>query len=181
MRIGLRIRNIQPSQGGSMSCQLTSFPALKVRNSWFNNLFQSRIKLLWSAKKKALFLKNKLLHLFKPKSKPRPPANAEQTKILPGDIVRVRSKEEIDTILDDWGGTRGCIFTPEMYSCCNRLYRTLKRVDYFYDEVKQKMCKCKNIYLLKGAVCSGRRRLFPESCDRNCFLFWHASWLEKVE
>ena len=99
---------------------------------------------------------------------------------MPGDFVIVLTKDEIHSILDDWGATKGCVFTPEMYERCGKTYKVFKNIDYFYDEVKQKMCKCNNIVVLERAVCSGRRKLFSEDCDRNCFQFWHISWLKKI-
>lgn len=164
-----------------MRCQLTNIPELRLKNSRFNNLFQFRIKLVWAAKKKLLLIKNKLFNSVIAKSKQVDFGKAVQTKIVSGDIVKVLSKEEIYNILNDRGATRGCVFTPEMYERCGKTHKVLKRVDWFYDEAKEKMCKCKDIVLLEGAVCSGRRKIFSEDCDRNCFQFWHVSWLKKVE
>ncbi len=163
-----------------MACQLINMCELAVRNSWLNNLFQDRIKLVWSTKKKALFIKNKLFRFLMMKGEKTSLGEYGSLQILPGDIIKVRSKEEIQSILDDWGGYKGCIFTPEMYEYCDKTFKVLKRIEYFYDEIKEKMCKCKNIVILEGVTCSGQRRMFSESCDRNCFLFWHLSWLEKV-
>ena len=164
-----------------MSCQLMNMHELTLRNSLLNNLFQFRIKLIWSTKKRVLFLKNKLSHSLIPKSQSGAFESYLQTQINPGDMVKVYSKEEIRNILDDWGASQGCVFTPEMYKHCDKIFKVYKRVEYFYDEVKQKMCKCKNIVLLEGAFCSGRRKIFSEDCDRNCFQFWHVLWLKKVE
>jgi hypothetical protein len=98
-----------------------------------------------------------------------------------GDKLKVKTKEEIRSILDENGGSQRCIFTPEMYGYCGKEARVFKRVDYFYDEVKSKMCKCRNLFPLEGFFCSGKREAFPDVCDRNCFLFWDSSWLEKVD
>jgi len=159
-----------------MTCQLTNMHEITVTNSWIDNLFQARIKLVWSSKKKVLFIKNRL----KLKSENKDLGEFIPSRIGPGDMVKVRSKDEIENLLDEWGGYNGCIFTPEMYEYCNKTLKVLKKIEYFYDEVKQKMCKCKDIYILEGATCSGQRRMFPEDCDRNCFLFWHLLWLEKL-
>jgi hypothetical protein len=102
-------------------------------------------------------------------------------ELIAGDIVCVRSMDEIKSILNEKDASDGCVFTPEMYRHCGQQFKVHKRVNYFYDEVKAKICKCKNLYLLEGAFCSGERRAFPDNCDRNCFLFWHSSWLVKVD
>jgi len=161
-----------------MKCQLTNMQEVIAKNSWLDELLQFRIGLLWTTKKSLHFLKNRVSRgiILSEKGIPQ---SAARVHFVPGDIVTVRSEEEIRSHLDDWGGHKGCIFTPEMYERCGKRYRVLRRVEYFYDEVKQKMCKCKDIFLLEGAVCSGRRRAFSQPCDRNCFQFWHASWLVK--
>lgn len=164
-----------------MPCQLTNMHELVLRNSGLNNLFQLRIKLVWSTKKKVIFLKNKLFHSIIRQKKTEALGIFGHTQIVPGDMIKVRSEEEIRSVLNDWGGYKGCIFTPEMYGHCNKTYRVFKKIDYFYDEVKQKMCKCKDIFLLEGILCGGQRKMFPSNCDRNCFLFWHSAWLQKLE
>jgi hypothetical protein len=163
-----------------MSCQLINLSSIKQENSSINDLFQNRINILWSTKKRANFIINRISRGFNPKNSAESIVFLQQSEIQPGDVVKVRSKTEIQNILDDWGGTNRCIFTPEMYKCCDNQYKVLKKINYFYDEVKQKMCKCRNIVILEGVVCSGQRRLFPEVCDRNCFLFWHLAWLKKI-
>lgn len=163
-----------------MSCQLKKLNELGQKNVWLNNLFQKRIKLIWSFKRNVIFIKNKILHIFMLKGNIRPQTEIKKNKFAPGDLVRVRSKLEIQNILDDWGGSNGCCFIPEMYAHCGKTYKVLKAIDYFFDEFRQKMCKCKSLVILEGVVCSGHRRLFNDDCDRSCFLFWHTSWLEKL-
>ena len=163
-----------------MCCQLKNIHNIRTENSWLNNLFQIRIKTLWYLKKTAIILKNKLRR-YMLQSKKELSVKYELSQLKAGDFVKVHSKKEITTTLDDSGGTKGCMFTPEMYKHCNKIYKVLKTIDYFYDEVKQRMCKCKDLVILEGIVCSGRRRLFKQSCDRNCFNFWHAAWLKKID
>ena len=162
-------------------CQLTDMCKLQQPNSRLNDLFQIRITLIWSARKKGIYLKNKTFRSIMGRTGQGNPETISQTEIMPGDTVKVREKSEIKNILNDWGGTKGCIFTPEMYERCGKTYKVYKKIDHFYDEVKERMCKCKDIYLLEGALCSGKRRMFSENCDRCCFQFWHKDWLEKIE
>ena len=96
-------------------------------------------------------------------------------EIQPGDMVRVRSEDEIRMTLDRSGRTRGCLFTRGMNDHCGKQYRVFKRVDHFFDETKLRMCKCNNLFLLEGAHCS------RTTCDRSCFYFWHVSWLKKLD
>ncbi|MBN2099417.1 MAG: hypothetical protein JW753_07460 [Dehalococcoidia bacterium] len=78
-------------------------------------------------------------------------------------------------MLNGSGRTRGCFFMPGMYKHCGKEYRVFKKVDHFFDETRRGMCKCNNLFLLEGAHCS------KPACDRDCFFFWHVSWLEKIQ
>jgi hypothetical protein len=105
-------------------------------------------------------------------------ANTEKINLSVGDYVRVRPREEIAEMMDNNGYK--CPIMGEMYEDCEKIFKVVREVKYFYDEVKGKFCKCKNIYLLEGSHCSGSKFSFPEACDLNCFFFWHKDWLEKV-
>ena len=170
---------INPQRDG-MHCQLINLLELAQSNSAIDNLLQSRIKIIWSTKKRFTFLKNRLLRILIKSKNPATSFTLPQVELKAGDLIRIRSEVEMRSILDDWGGTKGCIFTPEMYKYCDTSQKVFKKIDFFYDEVKQKMCKCRNIIILENVVCSGRRKLFPADCDRNCFLFWHTLWVEKL-
>jgi hypothetical protein len=112
----------------------------------------------------------------------RAPANAnpEEHDIGPEDLVRVRPEEEIRSFLDEEGKYRGCKFMRGMYEHCGKTYRVLKNVDFFYDETRQKMVRTRNLVILEGVICRGRRKLFVSGCDRNCYFFWHKTWLQKL-
>ena len=98
----------------------------------------------------------------------------------PGDTVKVLSREKIIRLLDYRGIYKGCPFIEEMYDHCNKEYKVLKEANYFYDEIKQKLCKCKDIVVLEGTICSGKQKLYKETCDLRCYFFWHKDWIEKV-
>jgi len=164
-----------------MSCQLTLVNELKQKNSWSNNLFQVRVKLLRPAKRKAIFFKNKISNLLGAKKRTTVEFGIDKYLISSGEMVRVRSKREIRSMLDTHEKYKGCLFIDEMYEHCDNTYRVLKTANYFFDEAKQKMCKAKDTLILEGVVCSGRQRLYSVSCDRNCFFFWHRDWLQRME
>jgi hypothetical protein len=98
-----------------------------------------------------------------------------------GDIVRIRSKDQILQTLDDKNKFEGCSFMKEMWQYCGTQQTVIKRVDYFFDESKYRMRKARNIVLLDGLFCSGQWPVFNHRCDRVCYLFWKEAWLEKVE
>lgn len=161
-----------------MHCQLTTLKEIMLPHSSFESISQKKIKKIWDLKKKVKAYKNKVITY---------PKESRQQKIilneipLPGEIVRVKSETEIKKILDEYDSTGGCVFAPEMFKYCNKNFKVYKIVRQFYDEVKNRICKCKNIVLLEDAVCSGKRKLLPDDCDRNCFFFWHINWLEKIK
>jgi len=106
--------------------------------------------------------------------------NIRRNEIKAGDLVRVCSKKDINNSLDNWRRYKGCSFMDEMYQYCGRTFKVLKVVRNFYDEVNQRLVKCRDVLILEGVICSGRRTLYREKCDRNCFLFWHTVWLDKI-
>lgn len=170
-----------------MSCQLKQLNMVARRQSALTALFQHRIGLAWFVKRRVNYLARKLLRWPKNASRGGRPEPNHAASTVPtvelraGDLVRVRSKKDIQKTLDDWGRHKNCEFAAEMYQYCGQTYRVLKKVEQFYDEVRQRMCKCRGIVLLRGLTCCGKRGMFPQPCDRNCFLFWHSVWLEKIE
>ena len=98
-----------------------------------------------------------------------------------GDVVRIRSKEQIQETLDENHKLKGCLFMEEMWQYCGTKHRILKKVDSFYDEANRRMCKARNIVLLDGVYCSGQFQRYKKRCDRCCLLFWKEEWLEKTE
>jgi hypothetical protein len=104
-----------------------------------------------------------------------PPATA----LKAGDLVQVRSREEIEATLDDTNELRGCLFISEMWAYCGTKQRVLKPMDMFLDERDYRVHRCRGIVLLEGAICQGTA--YPKGCDRSCFFFWREEWLEKIE
>jgi copper chaperone CopZ len=95
-----------------------------------------------------------------------------------GDIVRIRSKEEILKTLDVNNRLKGCLFMDEMWQYCGTEHKILKKVNNFYDEANFRMCKTRNTVLLEGIYCSGQFQRYNQKCDRTCLLFWKEDWLE---
>ena len=96
-----------------------------------------------------------------------------------GDLVRVRSREEIRATLNQWNQLKGCSFMEEMWQYCATTRRVLKRVEKFLDERDYLIKRCNGIVLLEGVFCEGTKDFGP--CDRTCFFFWREEWLEKIE
>lgn len=97
-----------------------------------------------------------------------------------GDVVKIRSREEILQTLDENNSLEGCYFMDEMWQYCGTQQRVLKRVNYFYDEGNFKMRKARNTVLLEGLHCSGKISNYKQKCDRHCLFFWREEWLDKI-
>jgi hypothetical protein len=95
-----------------------------------------------------------------------------------GDLVRVRSRAEIDATLDPFKELKGCAFLPEMYKYCGTEQRVLKSMRRFMDERDYRVKRVRGVALLENVICTGTPTF--GACDRCCFLFWREEWLEKI-
>lgn len=98
-----------------------------------------------------------------------------------GDVVIVRSKEEILETLNENNRLEGCSFMDEMWQYCNTRQKVFKRVEYFFDERNSKFFKARNTLLLEGLRCSGKLSKLMPRCDRSCYFFWRGEWLKKID
>ena len=108
-----------------------------------------------------------------------PLTNVQMAPLKAGDLVRVRSKEEIEVTLNHLRQTKGCTFMDEMTPYCGTFQHVLKPMERFVDERDLRVKKCKGMILLEGVMCQGTTEF--GRCDRSCFMFWREEWLEKVE
>ena len=160
-------------------CQLINLEELDGNRTIAKKIFNSYIKIIWGAKKYLKFFITKLFRIIK-NEKWKGMIIDDGLKFFPGELVKVRSKDEIKFTLDEWGETKRCTYLRIMYEYCDKTFRVHKNINYFYDETKIKLVKSKNIVILEDVYCNGKRRVFKKPCDRNCFLFWHTSWIKKV-
>jgi len=110
--------------------------------------------------------------------KPSSPPTTLSQPLQAGDVVRVRSAEEIGATLNHWRQLKGCTFMPEMETYCGttqRVYRTMER---FVDERDLRVKQSRGIVLLEGLMCQGTATF--GRCDRSCYLFWREEWLERT-
>jgi hypothetical protein len=101
--------------------------------------------------------------------------------LQPGDLVRVKSYEQILETLDAHSRNRGLYFDAEMVPYCGRTYRVLKRVSRIVDEKTGKMTELKNpCIILEGVFCQARYSECRLFCPRSIYSYWREIWLEKV-
>jgi len=101
----------------------------------------------------------------------------EVLNLKPGEIVEVKSKEEILKTLDFKGRNRGLQFMPEMLKYCGKRFKVLKRVDKMVVSVSGQMRLIPNTVILEGAYCDGKAH---GGCQRTCFCLWREIWLRRV-
>jgi len=106
------------------------------------------------------------------------PVDAATPPLKAGDMVRVRSVQEIQATLNPWGELKGCSFMEGMTPFCGTNRRVFKSVERFMDERNYQMRKARGIILLEGVFCEGTDAL--GRCDRSCLFFWREEWLEKI-
>lgn len=99
-----------------------------------------------------------------------------------GELVRVRSYDQILQTLDGNNKNRGLYFDAEEVPYCGKSFRVRCRVSRIIDERTGKMIPIRgNSVILDGAWCKGHysdRRMY---CPRALFPIWRETWLERVE
>jgi hypothetical protein len=99
--------------------------------------------------------------------------------LRPGELVRIKSKAEIEATLNGDLLNRGMGFDPEMSRFCGRTARVQRRVDRVIEETTGRMLTMKYpCIVLDGVVCEG---VFSGSCPRAFVSFWREIWLERIE
>ena len=120
-----------------------------------------------------------------PRRRGRIPAGAKTPNstlnLQPGELVRVKSYEDILATLDVNNKNRGLYFDAEMVPYCGRSFRVLKRVSKILDEKTGKMMEFKNpCIILEGVVCQSRYSECRLFCPRSIYSYWREIWLERI-
>ena len=98
--------------------------------------------------------------------------------LQPGELVRVRSREEILATLDKSLHNRGMGFEEEMERYCGTVARVQSRVDRCIDERTGRMLTMKNpCIVLENVICAG---VYNANCPRQFIPFWREIWLERI-
>ncbi len=99
--------------------------------------------------------------------------------LQPGELVEVRSKEEIVRTLDAHGRNRGLHFSIEMTKFLGKRYRVLSRVENGIVEGKGIPRKFRNTVILEGVFCDSSYYTFG-GCPRRPYHYWREIWLKRV-
>ena len=99
--------------------------------------------------------------------------------LQPGEIVEIKSKEEIFEMLDESDTTQGLRFDSEMLNYCGQRARVLRRVEKIIDEKTGRMLTIRrDTVILDGVICRGD---YHRSCPRAIYPYWREAWLRRVE
>ena len=107
---------------------------------------------------------------------------ALELNLQPGELVRVRTKEEIVETLNKQLRNRGLGFDVEMVPFCeNGTYRVLRRVKKIINEKSGEMMELPNPCLvLDGVVCSGNYSFNRMFCPRAIYPYFREIWLKRA-
>lgn len=109
------------------------------------------------------------------------PTPNDVLNLQPGEMVEVRSKEEIMRTLNANQKNRGLWFDVEMVPYCGRTFPVLRRVERIINEKTGNLIRLPNPCLVLADVtcggCLSQHRLF---CPRSIYSFWREAWLKRV-
>lgn len=98
-----------------------------------------------------------------------------------GELVRVKSYNEILATLDTESKNRGLMWDNDMVPYCGGVYRVKTRLSKFIDEKTGKLCTTKSpAIILDGVWCGARYSVCRMFCPRSIYPWWREIWLERV-
>ncbi len=98
-----------------------------------------------------------------------------------GDLVKIKSYDEILATVNEAGNNRGMSFDPEMVPFCGKTYRVLNRVTQIINEKTGKMQHLSNdCIMLEGVACKACYSKYRHFCPRSIYPYWREIWLERI-
>lgn len=101
--------------------------------------------------------------------------------LQPGELVRIKSKNEILDTVDENLLNRGLSFDREMAPFCGREVQVKSRVERLLDERTGRMLTMtRDCIILDGVTCRGDLSDGRLLCPRGSYAYWREIWLERV-
>jgi hypothetical protein len=99
-----------------------------------------------------------------------------------GELVRVRTLDEILQTVDETLRNRGMVWHSEMVQFTGRVFRVARRVERIINEKTGRMIHLKNdVIILENAICKGK---YINNCRRFCprgvYTYFREIWLERL-
>ena len=102
--------------------------------------------------------------------------------LQPGELVRVKSHDEILRTLNTDCSNRGMRWDAEMVPYCGKTFRVLDRVTKIVNEQTGFMQEMKTpCIILDNVICQSRYSQCRMFCPRSIYSYWREIWLERVE
>jgi hypothetical protein len=98
-----------------------------------------------------------------------------------GELVRIKSHQEILQTLSTRNKNRGLYFDAEEVPYCGGTYRVLKHVTKIIDERTGRIQEMKTpCVILDSVICQSRYSECRLFCPRSIYPYWREIWLERV-
>ena len=110
------------------------------------------------------------------------PTPTQRLGLRAGELVRIKTKQEIEETLSHKSRNRGLGFDPDdMAPYCGRTVRVRKVVTQIIEEHTGKMLQMKEPCItLEGVVCNAEYAPCRLNCPRKIPSYWREIWLERV-
>jgi hypothetical protein len=106
--------------------------------------------------------------------------NQVTSRLRPGDLVEVKTADEILLTLDEDGTLDRLPFMPEMVEYCGKSFPVARRVvkTCSYGTASTMLAfNTDDVIILDGLRCCGSDH---DGCPKACMIFWREAWLRKV-
>src|SRR5688572_27913060 len=100
------------------------------------------------------------------------------TQFRAGDLIEVRTREEILSTLDKNGRLEGLPFMPQMFQYCGQRFSVYKRAHKTCDTVNPIASRRLHDGIHLNVRCDGKAY---GGCQAACLIFWKAAWLKPVD
>jgi hypothetical protein len=106
----------------------------------------------------------------------------EVLDLQPGELVEVKSADEIMRTLDANNCNRGMLFDIELLPFCGKRYRVKQRVNQLINEKTGVMMTMKTpAIILENAACTSCLHPGYIFCPRGTYPYWREIWLKRTE
>jgi len=109
------------------------------------------------------------------------PTPTSTLNLQPGQLVRVKSYNEILATLDSTNKNQGLYFDCEQVPFCGGTYRVHRRMSKLIDEKTGRLIRLKTpAVILEDVWCRARYSDCRPFCPRSIYSYWREIWLERL-
>ncbi len=107
---------------------------------------------------------------------------SDKLNLQPGELVQIKSHDEILDTLDTNNKNRGLWFDAEQVPFCGKTAKVLCRVEKIINERTGRMMKLPNdCLILEGVYCQAHYSSDRLFCPRSIYSYWREVWLRRVD